>query len=275
MDAQEKRQSTCSGLFLVVVGLGCLVYFGWVYSQQSAAKSWPTVPATVVTSHIEQDTTVSARRGVRDHYRACIEYQYTVGGAVYTGTDLWFDSEPESTNRLDMEKLTAEYAIGKTINVYYDPEEPQSAVVIPEKNATLVKCAMAGGVLSLIIGALLAWNGVRSTTAVESPLTGSARPRHPGDAPPTAHPCNRPTPPRPRHWLVRTLAGLIGFPVLLVFGAVTVLSFQKCLGGAERNVSLAAQIVATFISGGITLFGFWLAAISLRNRRSSAVRLRS
>jgi hypothetical protein len=275
MDAEEKRQSICSGLFLVVVGLGCLVYFGWVYSQQSAAKSWPTVPAKVVTSHIEKDTTVSARRGVRDHYRACIEYQYTVGGAVYTGTDLWFDSEPKSTDRLDMEKLTAEYPIGKTMDVYFNPEEPQIAVVTPEKNATLVKCAMAGGVLSLIIGALLAWNGVRSTAAVESPLTGSARPRHTGAAPSTAQPCNRPSPPRTRHWLVRTLAGLIGFPLLLLFGAVTVLSFQKCLGGAERDVSLAAQIVATFISGGITLFGLWLAVISLRSRRPSAVRVRS
>ncbi|MHC4398309.1 MAG: hypothetical protein ACYTG0_01365 [Planctomycetota bacterium] len=63
------------------------------------------------------------------------------------------------------------------------------------------------------------------------------------------------------------MAGLIGFPVLLLFGAVTVLSLQKCLGNAERDISLAAQIVTTFITGGIALFGLWLAVISFQGRR--------
>ena len=164
---------------MVVAGLGCLGYFGWIYFQQSDAASWPTVSAKVVTSHIEQEASVSARRGAQTNYLARIEFQYTVDDTVFTSTDLWFDSEPVSTNRLDMVKLTDEYPVGKTISVYYNPAKPQRAVKIPDKNATLVKWAMGGGALSLIIGALLAWSGTRSPTTKESSLAASVRPLRP------------------------------------------------------------------------------------------------
>ena len=64
------------------------------------------------------------------------------------------------------------------------------------------------------------------------------------------------------------LAGLTGFPLLFLFGAVTVMSVQRFFDGGEGEPSLAVKIVSTMICASITLLGLWLITISFSGRQT-------
>lgn len=177
MDALEKDQSIKTGLFMVVAGAACLAYFGWIYFQQAAAASWPTATAQVVTSDVDQGMTLAGRRGVRDTFYARIEYRYSVGSQDYTGSELWFDSEPMSTDRSEMEKLTSEYHVGKKITIYYEPGNPRRAVVLPGKNTALAKWAMIGGGLCLLIGGGMAYFALGDSPSSQQSTWGGSAPQ--------------------------------------------------------------------------------------------------
>jgi hypothetical protein len=166
MDTDLKNASIRSGMLVAVIGLGALGYFGWTYYLQSAAASWPTAKATVTTSRITEELSVS-RRGATTFYVADIRYQYAVGGDRFTGSDLWFNSRPSSTIRADMEKLLAEYPVGKSMFVYYDPGSPQRSVVMPTKQQTIVRWGIGIGVVGLFVGLAMILGGLTSTNAAK------------------------------------------------------------------------------------------------------------
>jgi hypothetical protein len=282
MGADEKNLSIRSGSFMILAGLGALGYFGWLLFQQASAAAWPTTKAEVVVSNMEVETTVSAKRGVQDFYLANVAYEYTVAGKSYTGTELWFDSEPKGS-REDMQALLADYPLGKQIEVYVDPHNPQRAVVLPDKNAGIAKIAIGLGAVSLLIGAYVLYGGL-TAKPVEGAFEAIERDEEvkPTRPQPVAAPLaerrikpqpapdvvkspapSRPSHRRPRHWLVRAIAGTIGLPTLLVFGAVTVMILQQGLGPQAKH-PLAVTIGSTLISGGIALFGLWLTTLCFR-----------
>ena len=137
--------------------LYCLGGFGVVFilvsllAATTAIKDWRRfresdnwVPATaqIVSGN------VSAQRGSKyTTYEVNIRYTYAVLGQNYESGQLSFGSEGTGHDtRKRAEKVIARYPAGSQVTIYYDPNNPQQAVLERKYDST-------GAIIAMIFGA--------------------------------------------------------------------------------------------------------------------------
>lgn len=115
------------GIIFAIVGGALFFLFALPPLQYSSrSKSWPTVPGIITRSEVK----VWQRDG-NTHYQPDIAYSYSVEGRIYSSSRITVGDLAIDNNVTKAKRLQAEYPAGKEINVYYDPELPQSAVLQP------------------------------------------------------------------------------------------------------------------------------------------------
>jgi hypothetical protein len=115
--------------FLAVFGLigAGLSYWGWTILQNArASASWPTAEGVISSSEVSHST--DAEGG--DSYSPEVDYQYTVDGLPFSDSTIKF-GENSYDRRRTAEEIAATYPVGRPVTVYYDPEEPDNAVLEP------------------------------------------------------------------------------------------------------------------------------------------------
>lgn len=151
----------CSGcgtalLFLVVfggVGIG-LGIWGWgVLTNARTSEAWPTVEGRVVRSEVDHST--DSEGG--DSYLPQIDYTYTLDGMQYENDRVRFGENSYSFRR-QAEAEVERYPVGRRVDVYYEPGNPENSVLEP--GATL------GSYLGVCLGAMFLGIGL-----VSAPLT--------------------------------------------------------------------------------------------------------
>lgn len=153
--------SGCGGalLFLVVfgaVGIG-LGIWGWgVLTNARVSEGWPTVEGRVVRSEVDHST--DAEGG--DSYTPEIEYEYTVDGLEYENNRVRFGENSYSSRRR-AEEETGRYPVGRRVEVYYEPGDPDNSVLEP--GATL------GSYLGVVMGAMFLGIGLISAPLIMLP----------------------------------------------------------------------------------------------------------
>jgi len=110
--------------FSVLIFDGAFLAFYYVIITKSRkVENWPSVTGTITTSRRHTGSGLRARSGV------WIEYSYDVNGQPYKsqkvepGLDLYFSTTD----------LLQRYALGAAVTVYYDPQNPQDAVLRKKK----------------------------------------------------------------------------------------------------------------------------------------------
>ncbi len=150
----------CSGcgtalLFLVVfggVGIG-LGIWGWgVLTNARASEAWPTVEGRVVRSDIDEQFDEEG-----DSYVPQIDYEYTVDGLEYENDRVRFGQNSYSSRRR-AEEETGRYPVGRRVEVYYEPGNPENSVLEPG--------ASLGSYLGVSLGAMFLVIGL-----IAAPLT--------------------------------------------------------------------------------------------------------
>ena len=106
------------GIALLVTGVNQIIY-------EYSSKDWPRAEGKIFTSKVTSYTSK------RTYYRANIIYEYKTSGKEYSSSEInfWITSD------LDEEKIrgvVAKYPVGKSVLVYYDPDNPTIAVLEPE-----------------------------------------------------------------------------------------------------------------------------------------------
>jgi len=116
---------------LVAFVLGAvLLWQGWRRQQKvNASMSWPYVSGRVTASSVRQ----VVERGdaqTRDttNYVPVVQYEYQVGDKTYQGNRFAF-KEPSFSSQRKAFKLVAGFAAGSPVSVFYDPANPQDAVL--------------------------------------------------------------------------------------------------------------------------------------------------
>jgi hypothetical protein len=121
---------------------------------------WPTVPGTVTTSDIIEETIESKRSEDTEilrttkRYRVDLRYTYRVGQRGYVGTNRVWEWTAVYGLREQAKKVTSAYPQGKSVTVYYDPAQPGLAVLEPGNRQGSLAPLIFGGI-SAIAGALL------------------------------------------------------------------------------------------------------------------------
>lgn len=103
---------------------------GLLVSRAGAAKRAANWPMTL--GHIVHSRTAAARRDRSDGSTqigniADVEYTYSVGGVEHRGTRIGIGAEP--SNSAQVETALARYIAGRSVPVYYNPANPDEAVL--------------------------------------------------------------------------------------------------------------------------------------------------
>jgi hypothetical protein len=145
-------------LGLMGMAIPCLISGLIVYRMERVrqAAHWPSTRARITRSELSAD-----HRGRMDDVTTvvnvpAVEYEFTLGGRTIRGTRIGIGDTPG--NDPGVETTLDRYPVGATVPVYYNPENPEDAVLErdPPLGATWMY-AIAAAVLLAGIGAVAAF----------------------------------------------------------------------------------------------------------------------
>jgi hypothetical protein len=151
VQGEEKMGQTVS--FILMGGLGLVLIILAVLQKnkaKKAAETWPRTNGVVEKSELSVRRDTDSDGSSSTTYAAHVVYRYQVGGMDFSNNAIGFGSS--SGGRKKAKKKLLEYPVGKSLVVYYHPDDPSKAVIEPV--ATSFGVLLAGGIL-LIISAVV------------------------------------------------------------------------------------------------------------------------
>jgi|GEM_PF-1059328 len=119
-----------TGFQAIFVLLGIFFTVQGVLEWDRAAKSasWPTVAGTVTRSEVTSHRSTHKGR-TSTSYHAHIEFDYEVDGRALHGNQRTYKVMASSQSAAN--EAVAAYPVGRSVNVSYDPQDPERAVLEP------------------------------------------------------------------------------------------------------------------------------------------------
>lgn len=136
----------CLGIFILVFALGgiYLVYLGIKNVRKArVAQNWPSAIGQVAGVDVRESQSTDSDGDRRTNYYPIVRYTYVVNGQSFAGDRLAFGPRTGSGRYAKAQAMANRYVVGAPVTVYYNPENPEEAVL--EKRA-------AGTMTTLIIG---------------------------------------------------------------------------------------------------------------------------
>jgi hypothetical protein len=142
------------GLFMLAA-TGWLAY--WIIGETwmgFASLSWPACEGVILRADVERTLTT---RG--EEFNSRVTYRYEVGGRQFEGDRISYPrtSDSYSTAAPLLERVRAQYPVGKPCTVYYNPADPSGACLRPGPNWLFVGL----GVVFIPLSAGSAWLFIR------------------------------------------------------------------------------------------------------------------
>lgn len=107
-------------VLFMLAGLGTTVW-GWrVIRKARAQRNWPSVQGEIITADPSSED---------DDLLPCIEYRYTIEQHIYQ-SPMQLPSGTTPSPELNRQ-LIEKYPVGKTVMVYYHPQDPQQTILEP------------------------------------------------------------------------------------------------------------------------------------------------
>lgn len=134
--------------------LGVLI-FGWgctIVSQSRDALHWPYTQGQIISSSLSIDHLpkyIDLSYDPLRIYGVDVEFSYTIGDVQYSSKRLSF-SKTYTMSPKDALKVMNSYRHLKKVKVYYNPSNPQEAVLEPGNIAGVYVPLMIGGLLTLL-----------------------------------------------------------------------------------------------------------------------------
>ena len=146
------------GLLIVVFLMGTAgLWAGYSrWSLGSASMSWESVEGKVTSSTVNRSgrARTNSSSGGTDYY-AKISYQFMVDGKSFTGDQVRFDDPPGGSGeggRREAEEFVERFSAGSSTTIYYDPDNPESSVLIQGTTGTGVWIPGGLGILAWAFG---------------------------------------------------------------------------------------------------------------------------
>lgn len=140
-------------IIFFVAGAATLIYgIGLVRDARQCAH-WLTAEGRIVTA----EAAVVGRDKNRRTYAPDIVYSYAVEGKTYEGRRVTLVPRNYPTQS-GVNAVLAQYAVGSTPRVYYDPRDPANAVLVNQPTGTEWAYPL-GGILFLVVGCCFLKNG--------------------------------------------------------------------------------------------------------------------
>ncbi len=136
------------GAIFVLVGLLLCVVWFMLRKKAQASLQWPSSRGRVISSDLNRRQDSDGNQTEEAH----IVYEYLVGGATFQGKRIAFGGSGAGGARKSVER----YPAGATVDVYYDPAKPSSAVLERSAGGSTFVLLLVGGVFAIVgIGLLV------------------------------------------------------------------------------------------------------------------------
>jgi len=115
-------------LLLIAFGAGVpvTVYGVMLILDAWASEGWPTTSGRVIESRV----TETRSRNSGTDYRAEITFEYEVDGAAHR-SDRWTFNNPKFNSSSEARAVASRYPVDAEVEVYFDPDDPSTAVLQP------------------------------------------------------------------------------------------------------------------------------------------------
>lgn len=166
----RKSNATLFGIIFTLAG-GLMFYFFGLPSLKYAyeSRSWPKTSGTITKSEVD-----SWMKDGKTQYGAVIKYTYRVEENPYDSYKIGVSASSSNSNMSAAKDRVQEYPVGKTVDVFYDPEVPDSAALKPGVRAGDV--ALAGGMLMFaVIGLLVLFRIIKPTRSYSNTSSREGR----------------------------------------------------------------------------------------------------
>jgi len=128
---QDKVSKIVIGVICILVGIG-ICFWGYnIIKNAKASLSWPTTEGKIIKSDVKSEwitTGTGSSRRRQISYFADISYEYSVEGQKYISKKV-SHGQYGSSNSDRAQQIADRYPEGKIIQVYYNPDQPNKAVL--------------------------------------------------------------------------------------------------------------------------------------------------
>jgi hypothetical protein len=135
------------------LGILFLALGGYEFWEGSKTKDWPAAPGRMIESAIETRSSSSrphGRSSRRDtDYSVRVRYSYEVAGQKLEGQRLQYGNKSHD-KQSSAKQVQSLYPAGKEVQVFYDPKNLKSSVLLKGSGATWL--AMGLGSMALVLG---------------------------------------------------------------------------------------------------------------------------
>lgn len=126
---------------VIIFGLVWLLISAGMYSQQNSSHSWLVTQGTIVKSEITKNK--------KGFYCPSVHTEYITGDMKYTTKRISYKGLSCRSSQIKIQETLGEYPVGKIVDVYWDPNEPDTAVLSPGVNYLTIIAMLLGGVASI------------------------------------------------------------------------------------------------------------------------------
>lgn len=141
------------GLLITVIGIGFAIWGALVVMEARSATNWPAVEGVIISSSVEHRVNTTSSGKGKWYYEARIKYDYNVDGVDYESKRVGFKSASyQYKSEVVPSTIVRRYPANRTVEVYYNPDDPEKAVL--ETEITFMTY------IGLLIGAFLVVLGV-------------------------------------------------------------------------------------------------------------------
>ncbi len=142
--AQRTRILTLNVLRLVfsALAVGLIIFGLFTMRETSRSRGWVRAGGRVISSSVNE----YAGKGSTS-YRPIVVYSYSVGAARYMSSRISFRPHG-TTDRNEAARIAGRYGVGTSVDVFYDPQDPEQAVLERGVNPWLP--LIAGGAFSML-----------------------------------------------------------------------------------------------------------------------------
>ncbi|OPX41020.1 MAG: hypothetical protein DRG82_01810 [Deltaproteobacteria bacterium] len=127
--AKSRRDLGILTLAMFASGIFLLAWGGYELKGAQESSNWPSTQGTIISSRVSKQTRRDSktRRNVITYYPR-VQFKYTVNGRPYTSNRIEFGGTSGGMERV-AKRVVNRYPSGKKVNVYYNPKDPQYAIL--------------------------------------------------------------------------------------------------------------------------------------------------
>jgi len=131
----------------ILIGIAFVIWGTTRFRLQQRSLQWPTATGIITQSELR---THVLRRGSEDY--AAVAYTYEVQGIRRTGNQiaLWSTDLRHRASAA----FVKSHPVRSSVTVYYDPDHPETAVLIPGANKWDDECLIAAGIAVVVVAGL-------------------------------------------------------------------------------------------------------------------------